>query len=338
MALANPSKNPIKWRHIGLYGHSVGTFTADPSAIQWKSPTLEAESILTIKILPANTLKAAKWTVFGRSGHLRITSTASNRSKSSSSHSKTYDYRFDGFPPQEFDRITSVLKDLYNLDVIKYTMSSSGYSFGKADISGSHLVYRKCIVDDEEEEGQDGDEMLTLDLTEVSQCVLPGNNRNEIELQFHESDTVEQGTDQCVQIRFYVPPEPEAEPDQPTNAEIFQQRIMTKAHIKNTTGNIIAEFDESMGTFLTPRGRYAIELYDAFLRLRGSKYDYKIKYDDISRLFLLPKPDEVHMAFVIALDKPIRQGQQVSNSKHCSFLTLIQIHHNAKFQPPVLYL
>ena len=44
--------------------------------------------------------------------------------------------------------------------------------------------------------------------------------------------------------------------------------------------------------------------------MRGLKYDYKIKYDDISRLFLLPKPDEVHVAFVIALDKPIRQGQQ----------------------------
>jgi structure-specific recognition protein 1 len=44
--------------------------------------------------------------------------------------------------------------------------------------------------------------------------------------------------------------------------------------------------------------------------MRGQKYDYKIKYDDISRLFLLPKPDDVHVAFVIALDKPIRQGQQ----------------------------
>jgi len=44
--------------------------------------------------------------------------------------------------------------------------------------------------------------------------------------------------------------------------------------------------------------------------MRGNKYDYKIKYDDISRLFLLPKPDDVHIAFVISLDKPIRQGQQ----------------------------
>lgn len=313
MAMAAPNrrgKAAASWRHIGLYGHSVGTLTADTSAIQWKSPTLEDNSISTIKLLPADSLRLAKWTVFGRSGHLRITSITPI--KKGSSAMKTQEYRFDGFPPTEFERISQTLKSLYNLDVIKHTMSSSGYSFGKADISGSHLVYRQCIVDDEEEEGEDGDEMLTLDLTEVSQCVLPGNNRNEIELQFHESDTVEQGTDQCVQIRFYVPPDADADPDAPTNAELFQQRIMTKAHIKNTTGNVIAEFDESMGTFLTPRGRYAIELYDSFLRLRGSKYDYKIKYDDISRLFLLPRPDEVHMAFVIALDKPIRQGQQVS--------------------------
>jgi len=321
------SSKAAVWRHIGLYGHSVGTFSADPNAIQWKSPTLSDNSITTIRVLPADTLKEAKWTVFGRSGHLRITSTAKTRNKSSGSSSKIQEYRFDGFPPSEFEKLSKVLAKLYNVDVMKYTMSSSGYSFGKADISGSHLVYRKCIVDDEEEEGQDGDEMLTLDLTEVSQCVLPGNNRNEIELQFHESDTVEQGTDQCVQIRFYVAPEVDAEVDAPTNAEIFQQRIMTKAHIKNTTGNVIAEFDESMGTFLTPRGRYAVELYDAFLRLRGSKYDYKIKYDDISRLFLLPRPDEVHVAFVIALDKPIRQGQQVSINKSNHVNSLYFLKH-----------
>ena len=65
-----------------------------------------------------------------------------------------------------------------------------------------------------------------------------------------------------------------------------------------------------MGTFLTPRGRYNLTLYDTYLRMHGTRYDFQIKYDDISRLFLLPKPDDVHMAFVIALDKPIRQGQQ----------------------------
>lgn len=118
---------------------------------------------------------------------------------------------------------------------------------------------------------------------------------------------------QPVAVRFYIPPDPDVDPNDksiPYPAELLQQKIMQTAHIRKTTGDILVEFDQSKGTFLTPRGRYAIELYDWFLRLRGQKYDYKIKYDDINRLFLLPKPDEVHMAFVIALDKPIRQGQQ----------------------------
>jgi structure-specific recognition protein 1 len=155
--------------------------------------------------------------------------------------------------------------------------------------------------------------MMSFDLAEVSQCVLPGNNRNEIELQFPETDAVEANNDQLVSIRFYIPPEPEGDPSDravKTPAELLQQKIMTTANIRKTTGDIIVNFDPEKGVFLTPRGRYSIELYERFFRMRGLKYDYKIKYDDISRLFLLPKPDEVHMAFVIALDKPIRQGQQ----------------------------
>ena len=116
-----------------------------------------------------------------------------------------------------------------------------------------------------------------------------------------------------VSIRLYIPPDPEADPadkEADTAAEALQKSIMQTANIRKTTGDVIVSFDQTKGTFLTPRGRYAIELYDIFLRLRGQKYDYKIKYDDINRLFLLPKPDEVHMAFVIALDKAIRQGQQ----------------------------
>lgn len=116
-----------------------------------------------------------------------------------------------------------------------------------------------------------------------------------------------------VGIRFYIPPDPDADPtdaDAQTPAEQLQQTITKVARIKNTAGNAIVEFNENKGTFLTPRGRYTLTLYDTYLRMHGARYDYQIKYDDISRLFLLPKPDDVHMAFVIALDKPIRQGQQ----------------------------
>ena len=39
---------------------------------------------------------------------------------------------------------------------------------------------------------------------------------------------------------------------------------MKIANIRNTAGNAIVEFDKNVGTFLTPRGRYNITLYDSF--------------------------------------------------------------------------
>ena len=47
-----------------------------------------------------------------------------------------------------------------------------------------------------------------------------------------------------------------------------------------------------------------------YLHMQGAQYAYKIKYEDINSLFLLPKADGGRMAFVISLEKPIRQGNQ----------------------------
>jgi len=306
------------WMHIGLHGHSVGTFTAESRGIRWKSAlnTDDNDNITLSRFIPYKSITGGQWTVFGRSGHLRIQSLQDSTSTNSSQGSE---FRFDGFPPTDFDNLRGTLSKLYTIDVQKLPIDSSGTSFGLTNIStNGHLLFRECILDEDEEEGEefeprDGDEMMSMNLSEVGQCVMQGNTRNEIELQFHESDTVEAGTDQLVSIRFYVPPDPDADAgdkESPTPAEIFQQRILTVANIKNTAGNEIVSFTEAQGTFLTPRGRYKITLYDSHLRMHGNRYDYKIKYDDISRLFLLPRPDDVHMAFVIALDKPIRQGQQ----------------------------
>mmetsp|Transcript_16756 Transcript_16756/g.25185 ORF Transcript_16756/g.25185 Transcript_16756/m.25185 type:complete len:772 (+) Transcript_16756:122-2437(+) len=298
----------VAWKHIGLYANSVGTFTIDAKGIRWKSAmNTDDDDVILTKVLPASTLTGAKWTVFGKSGHLRIQTSG-----------KESELRFDGFPQTDFDKLRKSLADKHNIDVVKHAMASAGASFGLTGLQKRHLVFKQCILDDAFEEGEefeprDGDEMLSMNLGDVSQCVVQGNTKHEVELQFHELDTVETGTDQLVGIRFYIPPDPDADPtdkEAQTPAEQLQQTITKVARIKNTAGNAIVEFDENKGTFLTPRGRYTLTLYDTYLRMHGTRYDYHIKYDDISRLFLLPKPDDVHYAFVIALDKPIRQGQQ----------------------------
>jgi len=298
------------WKHIGLHGHSVGTFSCEDGGIKWTS-ALTHESVQgSTKSVPKEAITSAQWTAFGKSGHIRLQTNGKNKLH--------HELRFDGFPVAEFENLRNLFKSNYGVDLMKYTVSSAGTQYGISKMTGKKLTFRHCILEDADEEGEEfevreGDEMMSLDLAEVSQCVLPGNNRNEIELQFPESDAVEANNDQLVSIRFYIPPDQDQDPGDKTiktPAELLQQKIMSTANIRKTTGDVIVEFDHEKGSFLTPRGRYSIELYDRFFRMRGQKYDYKIKYDDISRLFLLPKPDDVHMAFVIALDKPIRQGQQ----------------------------
>ena len=41
-------------------------------------------------------------------------------------------------------------------------------------------------------------------------------------------------------------------------------------------------------------------MFPTFLRLRGKTYDYKIMYNSITRIFLLPKPDELHVQLVVS--------------------------------------
>jgi len=42
-----------------------------------------------------------------------------------------------------------------------------------------------------------------------------------------------------------------------------------------------------------------VEMFPTLLRLHGKSNDYLVKYDSITRLFLLPKGDDQNFAFVV---------------------------------------
>lgn len=152
------------------------------------------DDVVTSRSISKKHIIGARWTIFGRSGHLRIQTPNS-------------ELRFDGFPYSDFENVRDVVKELYDVELNKLSMSSAGNSFGLTEIEDRNLTFKQCILEDADEEGEEfepreGDEMMSMNLAEVSQCVLPGNNRNEIEVQFHESDTVEAGTDQLGKKRL----------------------------------------------------------------------------------------------------------------------------------------
>jgi len=208
----------VVWKHIGLRGHSVGTFRCEPDRIVWKSAIVNEDDRAYSRVIPRSALRTesggggALWTVIGRSGHLRIQTKDGGNTKQQQQQQQhnqlKHELRFDGFPSNDYELLQKILKEKYGVNLQMHMLSSAGTQYGLTSVVGKNLVFRHCVLDEMNEEGQEfepraEDEMMSLDLAEVSQCVLPGNNRNEIELQFPESDAVEAGTDQLVAIRMY---------------------------------------------------------------------------------------------------------------------------------------
>jgi POB3-like N-terminal PH domain len=198
---------PVIWKHIGLHGHSVGTLVFEPDQMVWRSAVAAStandddDNALGVsgssRTIPKSALSACYWTMFGRSGHLRVQTDKSNHLK--------HELRFDGFPAADFELVKKTMQNMYGIELSIKNMSAAGTQYGLTTVKGKNLVFRHCILEGtggtDNEEGEEFeprpmDEMMSLDLAEVTQCVLPGNNRNEIEVQFPESDAVEAGTDQ----------------------------------------------------------------------------------------------------------------------------------------------
>lgn len=121
--------------------------------------------------------------------------------------------------------------------------------------------------------------------------------------------------DEMVEIRFHVPGShtklkgsgsdagsqidaEEDEDEEISAAQVFHDLIKDKAVIGQEPGDLILSFEEVL--VLTPRGRYDMDMYPEFLRLRGKTYNYKIEYSHVSRMFLLPKDDQ-HVLFIVRL-------------------------------------
>jgi len=118
-----------------------------------------------------------------------------------------------------------------------------------------------------------------------------------------------------MEIRFFIPNIKDTSKDakddtiddkhNPTTAQMFNEIIKEKTAINASTGTNFCRFPAVH--LLTPRGRYDIEMFPTFMKLHGKTHDYKIRYEQIVRLFQLPKSDK-DIFFIVSLDPAIRQG------------------------------
>ncbi|KAG0206332.1 FACT complex subunit [Mortierella sp. GBA30] len=212
--------------------------------------------------------------------------------------------KFDGFQRDDYEKLKDIIKANYGLQLETKEMSVKGWNWGETDFTSGNLVF-----------SVQNKEMFEIPLNEVTNTSLTAKHEVMIELGGPDGEggshkDRNKKADQLVEMRFYVPgtKAQDGEGEEESAANVFYNLIKNEADIGDAApGDGIVLFSDTL--CLTPRGRYDIDMFPTFLRLRGKTTDYKIAYTSIIKLFLLPKPDDVHVLFVIGLDPPLRQGQ-----------------------------
>ncbi|KAF7795395.1 hypothetical protein EIP86_006553 [Pleurotus ostreatoroseus] len=277
----------------------VGKLRVAASGMAWRG-----EEQGDVTAIPSASIKWAQWIRVARNYQLRVGHKDQNGKD-------TKRDTFDGFAREDHDKLASLLKQHFSIVLETREVSVKGWNWGVTDFQGQELAF---LVSNKT--------AFELPLANVANSNIAG--RTEVSLEFAvpaDKKASRHGPDELTEIRFYVPgthtkdrgsdagsqkSDDEDEGEEISAAQAFHDAVKEKAEIGQVAGDVILSFEEVL--VLTPRGRYDVDMFPEFLRLRGKTYDYKILYTSISRLFLLPKDDQ-HVLFILGLSTPIRQGQ-----------------------------
>jgi structure-specific recognition protein 1 len=166
--------------------------------------------------------------------------------------------------------------------------SLKGWTWGKVDL-GETL----SIVDAE------GNQVAQVVPGDVSQATIQG--KSDLALEFIQEAADKE--DECLtEIRFFIP-----------NEDLLNRLKddISKRASSGVGGEKVCSLENV--PLVLPRGHFDLDFYTTSIKMRGKSFDYAIKYSNINRAFVLMKPDGVHVAFVIGLDKPVRQGNTAYN-------------------------
>ncbi|PCH39916.1 SSrecog-domain-containing protein [Wolfiporia cocos MD-104 SS10] len=267
----------------------IGKYRIAAGGMAWKGE--ESEKMVAMS---SSDIKWAQWIRVARNYQLRVG--LKDRSRET----------FDGFSREDHDKLAQLLKQHFSITLETMEVSLKGWNWGTTDFRGQDLAF---LISNKTS--------FELPLTNVANSNIAG--RTEVSLEFATPSSSKKPSrsapDEMVEIRFYVPGtatrdaesgHSDDEEEEISAAQAFHDAVKEKAEIGQVAGDVILSFEEVL--VLTPRGRYDVDMFPDFLRLRGKTYDYKIMYASISRLFLLPKDDQ-HVLFILGLSTPIRQGQ-----------------------------
>jgi hypothetical protein len=144
-SMSTPKEGAVVWKHIGLHSYAVGMFAFNAKKMIWKSDVTgrdDDHEVATTRSIPASNIAVTLWTVFGKSGLLRV-QTRPTEKNSTIKH----ELRFDGFPPNDFGALNEALQTKYNVTLKQHTLWAAGTHYGLMSVKFKNLVFRHCVLD-----------------------------------------------------------------------------------------------------------------------------------------------------------------------------------------------
>mmetsp|Transcript_19572 Transcript_19572/g.59204 ORF Transcript_19572/g.59204 Transcript_19572/m.59204 type:complete len:672 (+) Transcript_19572:109-2124(+) len=261
-------------------GASVGKLDIDPQGLIWRKTGGGRKVELFRK-----DIEALEWTRIPKGGALSVKKNGSPTSV------------FVGFRDQDLDSLKEVVSANFGHELKVSSMSAKGRNWGDAVLDNETLQFHT-----------DGRALFNVALPDVVQVQ---HGKDEVMLEFLPDTGAAEREDALCEMTFYVPRDNEryagADEETPPSKMFLDAVNQFTSDGGDESTEPIATFDSV--AVLAPRGRFTIELYNSFLKLAGPNQDYRIQYEAVQRIFILPKPNSPHTLVVAALDPPIRKGQ-----------------------------
>lgn len=207
--------------------------------------------------------------------------------------------RFEGFREQDHTTVDEFVTSAFGKPLTRGSQAVRGWSWGQVEFvegGAPSLVFNAGGGTSAKHKASELEEAFEISIGTVANVQLP--NKNELAVDVHVDDTAGKMDEELVEMRWYIPDE--------ANAADLLGKIKERADTSAFAGETICSFNEV--ALVVPRGRYEVDMFPNHIKLHGKSTDFKILYSSITRLFLLPKPDDVLVSFVMSLDPPIRQG------------------------------
>ncbi|ORM41064.1 60S ribosomal protein L10a [Babesia sp. Xinjiang] len=200
--------------------------------------------------------------------------------------------RFCGFTEKAIGELKQHFEEHFKVPTTVEEVTHSGWHWGTYDFDNNTFKFKI-----------DEDVAIDIDAKSVSQVTVPAKTDLAVELKPTHGGNA---GDELVEIRFCMPNKPDAE-DNELLLEDVKQTFLLKAGLDELKSETVALLTDV--PLIVPRGRFEIEFTRKHIKLHGKSYDYTMFFTNISRMFLVPKPNSPHINFVLGLHQAMRQGQ-----------------------------